>query len=261
MTVSSPAPGAAPIQSVTRAAELLKAIGSAVSPPTVGELAETCGLQRATAWRLLVTLEQSDLVERTGPRSGFRIGSALLSMRNVARGELERLTLLARPELERLSRTTGLSAGAGGMRLGRIEVLDQVDPPSVVVASWVGKEFPLHTSSPGKLLLADLDERDLLVFLERPLARLTPRTITDRTALRSELERVRREGFAVSDEEFEIGCVGISTPVRDEHGTLRGFLTLSGPNYRMPAAYVPKAAAALAAASRRTSRALGRHAA
>jgi DNA-binding IclR family transcriptional regulator len=247
---------AAPVQSVARAAQLLKVIGAADRPPTVGELAAACGLQRATAWRLLITLEQNDLVERTGPRSGFRVGPGLLSMRSATATELERLARVARPELEHLAKSTGLAAGVAGVRLGRVHVVEQVDPPSVVVVRWVGREFPLHTSSPGKLVLAYMGETELSQFLKRPLVRLTPRTITARDALRKELLHVRQVGFAVSNEEFEVGCVGISAPVEDRDGALRAVIAVTGPNYRMPGKRLAGVAAAVQASARRTAEAL-----
>jgi len=93
-------------------------------------------------------------------------------------------------------------------------------PPvqSVVSVSWLGREFPLHASSPGKIVLAPLDPGDFDRFLAEPRQALTERTITDESALRQELARVRASGIAASDQEFERGCVGFSAAVTDWAG-------------------------------------------
>lgn len=221
------------VQSVARAVGLLEAVGAADSPVTLNQLAEVCGLQRATAWRLLVTLEQTGLIERDTPRGGYRIGPRLIAIASAAGGDTERIARLARPHLEWLCSETALTAAVSALTSGRVEVIDQVDPPSVFVLRWVGKEFPLHTSSPGKLVLAWLPDDELQAVLSGHLPRLTPKTVTDRAALRAELRRVRASRTAVSYEEFELGCVGISCAIQDHDGALRGAATLTGPIHRM----------------------------
>jgi DNA-binding IclR family transcriptional regulator len=116
----------------------------------------------------------------------------------------------------------------------RVVVVDQVNPPSVMSVSWIGREFPLHTSSPGKLVLASLDPGDLDRILVHPLQALTERTITDPGKLRQELARVRASGVAASDQEFERGCVGFSAAVTDWTGRPAAILSVTGPNFRMP---------------------------
>jgi DNA-binding IclR family transcriptional regulator len=99
--------------------------------------------------------------------------------------------------------------------------------------SWIGREFPLHTSSPGKLVLASLDPDDLDRFLAQPLDALTGQTITDPATLRQELAQVRASGVAVSDQEFEHGCVGFSAAVTDWAGRPAAILSVTGPSFRM----------------------------
>src|SRR5262249_8776454 len=138
-----------------------------------------------------------------------------------------------RPELRRLCAATSEAAAVCLVRGSRVLVVDQVDPPSVVSVSWVGREFPLHTSSPGKLVLACLDPGDLDRFLAQPLQALTERTITDPAKLRQELARVRASGVAASDQEFEHGCVGFSAAVTDWARRPAAILSVTGPSFRM----------------------------
>jgi DNA-binding IclR family transcriptional regulator len=127
----------------------------------------------------------------------------------------------------------------------------------VLSINWVGKEFPLHTSSPGKLVLARLPPEELDELLSSPLKRLTKKTITTADALRADLERVRRLKTAISDEEFEEGCVGISAPVEDATGGMTAIITVTGPSFRMPARRLPTLISNVRDAARATETSLG----
>jgi len=225
---------AAPIQSVARAVHLLKALAATGHPATVPMLARRCGLQRTTAWRLLITLEDAGLVEREPGTGRFRVGYGALAIAGSLLGESHGMVRLLRPVLEDLVARTGETAGLTIIRGESTVVVDQAEPPAVLSANWVGKEFPLHTSSPGKLLLATMPPAELDRLLSRPLARLTQRTITDPAVLRTELARVRASGLAVSDEEFELGCVGISAAVRGWDPIPVATLSVTGPSSRIP---------------------------
>lgn len=230
--MSPPPSTVSQIQSVARAVQLLKQLAASDQPTTVPVLAAACGLQRTTAWRLISTLEDEGLVERVP--GGFQVGYGTVA---IAAGVLEHDRTVARllhPVLEGLMAATGESAGLCLVKGARTVVVDEVDPPAALSVNWVGKDFPLHTSSPGKVLLASLPVSELETFLERPLARLTPRTVTDPTRLRRELQRVRTRGFAASDEEFETGCVGISVAVPGSGRLPTEILAVTGPSVRLP---------------------------
>jgi DNA-binding IclR family transcriptional regulator len=222
-----------PVQSVARAASLLRQLAVLGRPASLAELAAACGLERSTAWRLLTTLEACGLVDRESSSGGFRVGFGAVAVAAAALGDGTALASRVRPELRRLCAATGEAAAVCLVRGSRVLVVDQVDPPSVVSVSWVGREFPLHASSPGKLVLASLDPGDLDRFLAQPLQGLTERTITDACALRRELARVRTSGVAASDQEFERGCVGFSAAVTDWAGRPVAILGVTGPSFRM----------------------------
>lgn len=214
--------------------QLLKRLAASDQPTTVPVLAAACGLQRTTAWRLISTLEDEGLVERVTPGGGFRVGYGAVAIAGSVLDHERAIVRLLHPVLETLASETGESAGLCVVKGSRAIVVDEVDPPSVLSVSWVGKEFPLHTSSPGKILLASLPAAELEAFLAQPLERLTARTISDPDRLRRELQRVRVQGFAVSDEEFEIGCVGLSVAVPRPDRVLGAIMAVTGPSVRIP---------------------------
>jgi IclR family transcriptional regulator, acetate operon repressor len=222
-----------PVQSVARAAGLLQELAAVGRPASLAELAAASGLERTTAWRLLTTLEACGLVDRESSSDGFRVGFGTVAIAAAALGDGAALASRVRPELRRLCAATGEAAAVCLVRGTRVLVVDQVDPPSVVSVSWVGREFPLHVSSPGKLVLAAMAPGNLDRFLAEPLQALTERTITDAAALRAELARVRASGVATSDEEFERGCVGFSAVVHDWAGRPAAIVGVTGPAFRM----------------------------
>lgn len=245
------------IQSVRRAVRMLKVLALSESPLGVPALARSCGLQRTTAWRLLVTLEGEGLVERDTPGGRFRVGYGAVTIAARALDESRATARVLHPVLEALVRATGESALSSVVRGMRTLLVDEVNPPSALTVNWVGKEFPLHTSSMGKVLLAALPAAELDRFLAEPLARLTTRTIIDPTQLRNDLATVRLGRVAVSDEEFELGCVGLSAAVEAPGSLPAAILTVTGPASRIPASRFPLVASHLCAAADLARKTLG----
>src|SRR5262249_34537110 len=167
-----------PVPSVARAAGLLRQLAVLGRPASLAELAAACGLERTTAWRLLTTLEACGLVDRESSSDGFRVGFGAVAVAAAALGEGTALASRVRPELRRLCAATSEAAAVCLVRGSRVLVVDQVDPPSVVSVSWVGREFPLHASSPGKIVIASLDPGALDPFLAQPRPALNERYIT-----------------------------------------------------------------------------------
>jgi DNA-binding IclR family transcriptional regulator len=94
--------------------------------------------------------------------------------------------------------------------------------------------FPLHATSTGKVLLAYLSPSQRASLLPKSLPSYTTRTITDSAKLHAELDRVRAQGYAISNEELEEHLVAIGAPVRDHDGIVIAAISLSGPASRLP---------------------------
>jgi DNA-binding IclR family transcriptional regulator len=248
--VSEPAPARRPktIQSVDRAAMLLKAIANARQRPTVVELAELCRLNRSTAWRLLSTLERHGLVERDPVTQRYGVGYGLLGL--LAAADHTPLVRRARPVLEALARETGETVNLAIARRFELVYVDQVEPPQIMAVNWLGRSVPLHATSAGKAFLAFLAEEERDALLERKLERYTGSTVVDRRRLEKELEAVRRDGYCVCAGEFEEALVGASAPVLDRHGRPLAVVSVWGSEHRIPHARRPEL-------GRRTVRAAG----
>ena len=220
------------VQSVQRAAALLEAIAEAPEPQTAPDLAERCGLNRSTAWRILATLEDEGLVERDAATNRYSIGHAVARL--TAAGT-EAMPRVARPHLEQLARRTGETVSLAVPRGLQLVYVNQVEAPHVMAPDWLGRTVPLHATSTGKALLAWLPSEELEAVIAQPLPRFTDSTITELGKLRQEMERVRRRGYAVSRAELETGLWGVSAPVLDRRGRPIAVVSVWGAEGRLRA--------------------------
>src|SRR4051812_4802128 len=202
--------GAQRVQSVARAADLLKALDA---PATVFELADRCGLNRSTAWRILATLEDEGLVERDPASGRYAVGYALVAL--AAGAGHEPLVRRAHPHLRALAEACAETASLAVPGALQLVYVDQVQAPHVMAANWLGRPTPLHATSTGKAFLAWLAADEVGAALPARLPRFTDTTITTRAALRAELAGVRARGYAASRGELEPALWGVSAPVLD----------------------------------------------
>lgn len=226
------------IQSVDRAAALIKAIADSPHSPTVNELATECGLNRSTAWRLLATLDSHGLIERDPISQRYSLGYAFL--RISAGADVDPLVRRGRPVIERLARDTGEATNLAVARRFSLVYVDQVDPPHVMAPNWYGRTVPLHATSTGKAYLAFLPGDEQEAVLPRRLERYTATTITERRRLGDELTRVRRDGFAVCVGELEESLFGASAPVLSEQGRPLAIVSVWGTEHRLPSERLPE---------------------
>ncbi len=215
VTVSSPAvngTGSGKVQSVDRALTLLKGVAAAAPHgETAAVLAGQFHLNRATAWRLLGTLEAHGLVERDPATNRYKIGLALLRM-SAAAG-YDGLVRRTQPVLERVSALTGETANLAVAGRHGVTYVSEAAPPSVLAISWFAREVPLHATSTGKAFLAWLPPDEAAGMIEDPLTRYTDTTMTDRQTLIDELAATRARGYAECAGELESRLYGVSAPV------------------------------------------------
>ncbi len=222
------------VQSVERAIALLDAIAdSSPRGKTVAELALVCGINRATAWRLLATLEGRGLVDRDPATNRYLIGYT--AARLAAASGVDGLVRRTHHVLERICAQTGEAADLAVGRRSGLVYIDEVAPPAVLTINWLARPVPLHATSTGKAWLAWLPEPEARGVLGPVLEGFTDATVTDVSRLFSELGRIREDGYAVSAGELEPTLCGVSAPVlrRGEDRPLAVF-SIWGPADRLP---------------------------
>jgi DNA-binding IclR family transcriptional regulator len=242
------------IQSLERGMRLLHVIARSRDPLTGVEVADRARINRSTAWRLLATLEQGGMVERDAT-GRYEIGLELFTL--AAASPWGAVIRRARPTLERLSAAVNETTALAVIQGGGFEVLDQVDGPHALAVRWVGTAMPLLTTSVGKLILAEMPERELDRYLQHPIEVRTPRTLTTPADIKAEIDEVRRTGLGVSLGDYELGVNGVSAPARDSHGTVVAAFSVTGPDVRLSEARIREIAPVLKDAATQLESALG----
>ncbi len=226
------------IQSVDRAAALLKAVANSPRPLTVVELAAQCGLNRSTAWRLLATLDSQGLVERDPATQRFSVGYAIFQI--AAAGDHDAFVRRAHPVLRQLADDTGETVNLAVAKRFHLVYVHQVEAPQIMSPNWLGRAVALHATSSGKAFLAWLPKAEQRALLQEKLERFTKTTVTDWHLLEQELEKTRREGYSVCVGELEETLYGASAPVLNERERPVAIVSVWGPQHRVPAERLPE---------------------
>jgi IclR family transcriptional regulator, pca regulon regulatory protein len=185
---------------------------------TIADAARQAGLSRAAARRVLLTLRHTGYLVTDG--KFFRQTPRVLRL---SRGYLEAQSIpeQVQPLLDRIMQQTGESSSAAILDGDEIVYVARSATRRIMsVGLGVGSRLPAHATSMGRALLAFLPETDQKAFLLRaPFPRLTSRTVTDAEGLRRELSKIRERGFALVDEELELGLRSIAVPVPEPAGS------------------------------------------
>jgi IclR family pca regulon transcriptional regulator len=202
------------VQSLERGLAVIRALSSPPPGLTITEVAEAAGVTRAAARRSLITLQELGYVDGDGRRfvltpRVLELGYAYLSSLN--------LPQIAHPHLERLAEEVQESSAVSVLDGHEIVSIGGVTTKRLMTVSVrVGGRLPAHVTAAGRVLLAALEPGEIEAILSAAeLQRFTGRTITDARRLRTELDGVRLQGWALVDQEFEEGLIVLAAPIRD----------------------------------------------
>jgi DNA-binding IclR family transcriptional regulator len=216
-------PSRARVASAQRSLAILDVLAE---EPTLGtnEIARRLGTSASTTSRQLATLVEAGLVEHVPATGRYRLGIRLVAL---ATSVLTRLDVraIAHPHLEALAAELGETATLSVPSDPDAITVDVVRSPRYIADdSRLGRPSIAHATAAGKVMLAFDGARP-----PRELQTYTPRTITDPAELATEIERVRRRGWADAFEEREVGLNAIAAPVWASDGALAGIIALQGP--------------------------------
>lgn len=250
-------PDGSTVLSVAKAMALLQQLSDAGEPMTLTALSARTGIPKSTVFGLLTTMRESDVVAQRED------GKYALGLRLFEYGcrvsETWDGPAAARPYLEQLAAEVGASAMLSICENGHAVTLDQVAGRGELrVVSSLGAPLPLHCTSQGKIFLAHMSESEAAGLLSRAaLTPFTPHTVTDVRSLLASLPRIRAEGYAVENGEYKIGLRSISAPVRERSGAVRYTVGVIGMFRSVHSDEFHRAIAAVTAAGRMISAALG----
>ncbi len=242
LKTNSSSEGPYQLQSLARAVAVLEMLGESEVPLSLAEICQRMEIHKSTAHRSLMVLERITLIERTQDNR-FRLGLKLYELGNRAVEQID-LRARIRPYFWKLSAQLGETVHLGVLQKTSVVYLDKAEPNRrICMSSKMGSSNPVYCTSLGKAILAFLppDSAEEIIGQIR-FVRYTPKTITTKEDLQKSLERVRRRGFAVDDEEIEMGVRCIGAPIFDENRMPIAALSMSGPTARVR----PQNAAAIA---------------
>jgi len=221
---------------VLRALGILDTVARTAEHASLGAIVQSLGVPKPTVYRLLRELRDAGWVRPyTGARGGFSAGPrleslALTLMRNGG-SRAARHNVLSRL-VSKLGETCNITALDGT----RVLYLDRVESESPLRANLQpGSHIPLHCTASGKLFLAHLPKarRERLVT-QIHFERRTHRTIVDRQELEEELERIRKQGYAIDNEEYVVGLTCVAVPVRSTERKVIVAVAVQAPAIRLP---------------------------
>ncbi|MBY5367418.1 IclR family transcriptional regulator [Rhizobium leguminosarum] len=223
------------VSGFARGLKVIEAFGETRQRLSIAEAAKLTELDRATVRRLLLTLAELGYADYDGkfftltPKI-LRLGHAYLSATP--------LPALLQPHLDQLSERAGQSASASVLDGTEIVYIARASQRRVMsINLTTGSRLPAYCASMGRVLLAALAESQARAILARSeLKQNTPNTKTDPDELIAEFRRVRAEGYAIIDQELEIGLCSIAVPIDNDRGE-----TVAAINIGAPAALVPAA--------------------
>ncbi len=222
------------VRAIDRAVAILSAFRESDSELGISEIARRTSLATSTTQRLLVAMQQHDLVRQTS--SGrYRLGGLLqaLASRGSTGGNLR---LTARPHLVALRDLIDETVAVHEfLAPAQRVVLDQAESHQELRRTYtdIGVPSPVVHGAPGKAILCCLDESSLDAVLAAPIAALTERTIVDPGELRSQVLRARADGYAQSDGERTRGIHSMASPLLGPGGHVVGSVNASVPQSRV----------------------------
>lgn len=221
------------IQAVDHALDLLEQFHDDVDELGVTELSKRLKLHKNNVFRLLATLESRGYIEQNRVTENYRLGLKTLELGQTF---IKQMGLLrqSRPILEALVRECNETTYVSILKEFHIVYLDAVETDLTVrVVPRVGSRLPAYCTAAGKIQLAYMTEEELDNFLPtKEMKRYTPNTVTGRDELKVGLKTVAEMGYAVDNEELDIGVRCVAAPIRDYTRRIIGAVSISGPSMR-----------------------------
>jgi DNA-binding IclR family transcriptional regulator len=241
------------VDAAAKALELLSTFSFREPRMSLADLAGRTGIPRATAFRLLLTLEQSGFLTKV--HGAYQLGIKCFVLGNIVAGGLD-FRETAHPHLVALRDATRETTQVAILDHWQVVYLERVLSPLPVgfMRARAGAILPAYCTALGKTLLAYRPVSEVAAWAaKQKFPAITPLTITSAKRLLKELEVIRERGYGLDDEEREIGVHCIAAPIRNHTGDVVGAISVAGPSDRM---HRPLAGSEMAEAVVRAARAI-----
>jgi DNA-binding IclR family transcriptional regulator len=246
------------IKSLDRALDILELIVDRENGMGVTEISRELGIHKSTVYRLLDTLKFRGFLEKNEDNHKYISGIKLFELSSKVLNDIDS-RVRVRPYLEELMQKTEETIHLGILDSGEIIYLDKVESNATIrMYSQVGKRVPAHSTSLGKAIMAQLSEKRVKEILKKKgMEKNTENTITEVDKFLDHLEKVRKQGYAVDDEEQEEDIRCIAGPIFNHRGDVVAAFSISAPMTRMTESRMNELAELVVEYSQKMSRSLG----
>jgi DNA-binding IclR family transcriptional regulator len=247
-----------PSVAVERALAMLEAVAQAADGLSNAEISRKLQIPKSSASYILRTLETQGYLNRNAETGKYRVGLKVLSL---SRGALIGIDVreVALPIMRHLVEKTNLTCHLAILDGPDAVYIEKVEPTGFIrMDTWVGRRMRVHATSVGKSLVAHIPQERLEKMLaERGMEKRTSKTITSLPKLLKDLEKVRDQGYAVDDEENNMGARCVGAPVFNQDGSIEAAIGLSGTINQVNPHTMPRILEHLKDAARHVSMQLG----
>ncbi|WP_423801232.1 IclR family transcriptional regulator [Neobacillus sp. SAB-20_R2A] len=246
------------IQSIERAADVLEIFLTTNSELSVKEISEKVNLSKSTVHGIIKTLEHRGYLQQNPDDLKYRLGIKLFELGNFVGKHLD-IRSIARPIIKDLVNELNETVHLVLLNRNEIIYIEKEDGPrTLTMYSHIGKRAPVHCTGVGKAILAYLSDQEVDRLLSiQNLQPFTEFTITDKQAIKNHLQSVRECGYAVDDEEIELGLKCIAAPIFNHQGNVIASISCAAPKIRLDEERLPKVIAGIQKAASEISKALG----
>lgn len=225
------------VQTIARTALILESLGQYPNGLSLGELSEKVDLPKGTTHRLLTSMAYFDFIRQDQVTKHYHLGFKLVELGNNLLSHID-IRKEARPYLIDLSEDVQETIHLVVLDQNKALYIDKVDLHSrrggLQMVSRLGSRNPLNCTAVGKVLLAYMPEMNAEIIIQQiDSDRRTNNTITDPSELKRHLNMIRAKGYAIDDEENEIGVRCVAAPIRNEIGKVVAAMSVSGPTTRI----------------------------
>jgi DNA-binding IclR family transcriptional regulator len=246
------------VPALEKALSILEMLAASRAGLSLPEIVKRSGLPKSSVHCILVTLQRQEYLYRNETTGRYMFGLKLFSLANMALSGLK-LREQAVPYLYSLTQQTHLTTHMAILEQNEAVLVAKVTGPLASrLATWLGKRMEVHCTGLGKALIANLPEERLNELLrERALPRHNENTIVSPRRLKEDLANVAKRGYAIDDEEDEIGLRCLGAPILDHTGSVVAAISIAGTTAEVTEENVQELAGKLKHTAVSISRALG----
>ena len=228
---------------VERALDIFELLSSSKAGLTLSDLSNSLGVPKSSVHYLLNTLLRRGYLHRNDVTNRLLLGLKILTLHNAALESIE-LRRYAAPHLRRLMENSSLTVHLAVLDGDEVVLVDRLRPQAAArVATWIGKRMDLHCTAVGKAIMAYLPEEQFdRLARDRGFVRYNDNTMIMRQRLVEEIGRIRKCGYAIEDEEGEIGFRCVGCPIFDREGRITAAVSVAGTTAQVTAENVDQLA-------------------